>query len=201
MESSVMVQCPEFSRLTSWFSFTFNTLDQEPAKLRTHEVKKKSPSTLKRNAARKERFLQDKKTSSEKETLADSFKCDQFDHQANCKASLRNHVGKEHKVIPQLDGIDDSNLEKETSSRTEGINSKKVEVQTKIDKPKEDSKKTTSTFKFYSEINDEEREVHDRNQEEEAKASGSWCYECNDKLKNNTILKMHMETDHKSKSF
>ena len=65
----------------------------------------------------------------------------------------------------------------------------------------EDSKKTTSTFKFYSEMNDEEREVHDRNQEEEAKASGSWCYECNDIFMNNTILKMHMETDHKSKSF
>ena len=50
-------------------------------------------------------------------------------------------------------------------------------------------------------MNEEEREVHDRNQEEEAKASGSWCYECNDIFKNNTILKMHMETDHKSKSF
>ena len=30
---------------------------------------------------------------------------------------------------------------------------------------------------------------------------GSWCYGCNDIFKNNTILKMHMETDYKSKSF
>ena len=108
MESSVMVQCLEFSRLlisnqkpfqfevklASVCSFNFNTLDQESTKSRTQEVKKKSPSTLKRNAARKLRFLQDKKTSSvEKETLADSFKCDQCDHQANCKASIKKHVG------------------------------------------------------------------------------------------------------------
>ena len=75
MESSVLVQCLEFSRLlisnqkafqfevklASGFSFNFNTLDQEPTKSRTQEVRKKSPSTLKRNAARKEKFLQDKK--------------------------------------------------------------------------------------------------------------------------------------------
>ena len=52
-----------------------------------------------------------------KETLADSFKCDQCEHQANCKASLRKHVGKEQKLIPQLDGLDDSNSVKGTSSR------------------------------------------------------------------------------------
>ena len=146
MENSVLVQCLEFSRLlisnqkafqfevklASGFSFNFNTLDQEPTKSRTQEVRKKSPSTLKRNAARKERFLQDKKTSSEKEILADSFNCDQCQHQANCKASLRKHVGKEHKLIPQLDGLDDSNSVKETSSQTEDSNIKEVEVQTKL---------------------------------------------------------------------
>ena len=113
MESSVMVQCLEFSRLlisnqkafqfevklASGFYFNFNTLDQEPTKSRTQEVRKKSPSTLKRNAARKLRFLQDKKTSSEKETLADSFNCDQCEHQANCKASLRKHVGNSRRAL------------------------------------------------------------------------------------------------------
>ena len=216
MENSVLVQCLEFSRLlisnqkpfqfevklASGFSFNFNTLDQESTKSRTQEVKKKSPSTLKRNAARKLRFLQDKKTSSvEKETLPDSFKCDQCDHQANCKASLMKHVGIEHQLIPQLDGFNDSNSVKETSSKTEVSNIKQVEVRTEIDKPKEDTKKKemSSTFKFFSEMNEEEREVHDRNQEEEAKASGSWCYECKDIFKNNTVLKMHMHTVHKSK--
>ena len=39
-----------------------------------------------------------------------------------------------------------------------------VEVQTEIDKPKEDSKKKeiTSTLKFFSEMNDEERKVHEK---------------------------------------
>ena len=100
-----------------------------------------------------------------------------------------------------MDGLDDSNSVKETSSQTEDINIKEVEVQTEIDKPKEHSKKTTSTFKFFSEMNNEEREVHHRNQKEWAKDSGPWCYECNDIFLNNTILKMHMATNHKSKDF
>ena len=100
-----------------------------------------------------------------------------------------------------MDGLDDSNSVKETSSQTEDINIKEFEVQTEIDKPKEHSKKTTSTFSFFSEINDEEREVHDRNQEEGAKDFGSWCYECIDIFLNNTMLKMHMATNPKSKAF
>ena len=77
------------------------------------------------------RFFQDKKTPSVgKETLPDSFKCDQCDHQANCKASLRKYVGIEHQLIPQLDGFNDSNSVKETSSKTEGSNIKQVEVRT-----------------------------------------------------------------------
>ena len=61
-------------------------------------------------------------------------------------------------MIPQLDGFNDSNSVKETS-QTEDSNIKKVEVRTEIDKPKEDSKKKymSSTFKFFSEMNEEER--------------------------------------------
>ena len=76
--------------------------------------------------------------------------------QANCKASFRKHVRIKHQLIPQLDGFNDSNSVKETSSKTEGSNIKQVEVRTEIDKPKEDSKKKeiTSTFKFFSEMNE-----------------------------------------------
>ena len=78
-------------------------------------------------------------------------------------------------MIKRLNGFDDTISLKKTSSQNEESIIKEVEVQTEIDKPKENSKKTTSTFKLYSEMNDEEREVHDGTQEEGAKASGSWC--------------------------
>ena len=138
-ENSMLAQCLDFSRqliankeafkfdvkISSGFSFNFNNLDQEPTKSRKEEVRKKSPSTLKRNAARKLKFLEQKKTSSET-----SFKCDQCDLEVNCKVSLRKHIEKHHKVIPQLDGLEDGNSEEEKSSQTEGLNVKKVEVQT-----------------------------------------------------------------------
>ena len=91
MENSVLSQCLNFSRqlianqkpfkieikLASGFSFNFNNLNQEPPRSRNHEVKKKSPSTLKRNAARKEKFLEERMTPSvRKPTCNTSFKCD-----------------------------------------------------------------------------------------------------------------------------
>ena len=122
MEDSVLAHCLDFSRqlisnqkpfkfevkLSSGFSFNFNTLDQEVTKSRTQEVKKKSPSTLKRNAARKEKFLEEKKTSFlNKQTSETSFECNLCDHEAYCNASLRKHIGKEQKKILQLDCFDD----------------------------------------------------------------------------------------------
>ena len=40
-------------------------------------------------------------------------------------------------------------------------------------------KETIPTFKFFSEMAEEEREANEQKQEEKAKADGSWCYECN----------------------
>ena len=134
MEGSMLAQCLAFSRqmesnkksfklevkLSSGFSFNFNTLDHEESKSRTKEVKKKSPSTLRRNAARKQKFLDKKNTSSaNKELSEDSKKCDQCDYQANCKVSLRKHVGKKHLVISQIDGLEDVKPSEEKSSQTE----------------------------------------------------------------------------------
>ena len=97
-------------------------MDQEPARSMTHEVKKKSPSTVRRNMARKQKFLEDRK-----QTTKTSFKCDQCDHEANCKVSLRKHMGKDHKKIPQIDGFEDINSVDENISQNESINVKEVE--------------------------------------------------------------------------
>ena len=145
MESSVLTQCLDFSRqmesnqkpfklevkLSNGFSFNFNTLDQETSKFRTKEAKKKSPSTIRRNAARKQEFLDKKKISSVDNELSEiSLKCDQCDFKVNCKVKLRKHIEKEHKVIPQLDGVNDNNHSEERSSQTDIVKLKQAEVQT-----------------------------------------------------------------------
>ena len=150
MESSVLVQCLEFSRqmesnkksfklevkLSSGFSFNFNNLDQEDSKSRTKEVKQKSPSTLRRNAARKKKFLDKKNAvSSTKELPASSNKCDQCDYEANCKVSLRKHVGREHQEIPQIDGFDELKVSEDKSSQTIDVQVKHSEAQTETNSP------------------------------------------------------------------
>ena len=89
-------------KLSSGFTFNFNTLDKEEPKSRT-EVKKNYPSTLCRNGARKQKFLDKKNMSSGNKELSETFKCDQWEYEANCKVNLRKHIGKEHNVIQQLD--------------------------------------------------------------------------------------------------
>ena len=49
--------------------------------------------------------------SSEMETYiqeSETFQCDQCDYQVNCKVAMRKYVEKEHKVIPQIDGLEDT---------------------------------------------------------------------------------------------
>ena len=120
MENSMLTQCLDFTKtlilskntfkfhlkLSSGFDFSFeHTKDPETSHPRTKEVVKKSPSTIRRNAARKRKFLEGKnKTSSNKEqvetvvkTTEDVFNCDKCDHEANCEVSLRKHMSKNHK--------------------------------------------------------------------------------------------------------
>ena len=144
MESSVLAQCLEFSKqmdsnqktfklevkLSSGFSFNFNTLDKEEPKSRTVEVKKKSPSTLRRNADRRQKFLEKKNVYSANKELSETFKCDQCEYEVNCKVNLRKHIGRKHRVIPQLDGATDLKPSEDTSSQTDHITIKHSEVQT-----------------------------------------------------------------------
>ena len=121
MENLVLGQCLDFSRqlisnqqffkfevkLPCGFTFNLNTLDQEPTKFSSKEVKKKSPCT------KKQRFLEEKNSSVRNKISEFSFKCDQCDLEANCKVSLKKHIEREHKIIPQIDGFDDDTYEKE----------------------------------------------------------------------------------------
>ena len=93
-------------KLPCGFFFNFNTLDQEPTKSGTKEVKKKSPSTLRRNAARKQKFIEEKKKSSFTNKLSEnSISFDLCDFEADCKVKLEKLFVIKHNMIPQLDGL------------------------------------------------------------------------------------------------
>ena len=147
MDNSVLSQCLDFTKqlintrtsfkfdlkLPSGFSFSFTTTDQKPSISRKGDIKKKSPSTLRRNAKRKQKFLEQKKNqSSTNELSKESFECDQCEYQANCKVSMRKHIAKEHILIPQLDGVLEESavrISDNKESQTE-IVTKDTEVQT-----------------------------------------------------------------------
>jgi len=134
MDNSVLSQCLDFTRqmvstskffkfnlkMPTGFSFDFTTTDPEPSRSRKGEFKKKSPSTLRRNAKRKQAFSEKKTSPSIQELSDEDFKCDQCNFQANCKVSLRKHIAKDHKLIPQLDGaLEESLVTKDKESQTD----------------------------------------------------------------------------------
>ena len=81
----------------------------------------------------KRKFLNEKKKSSSNYELSEiQFKCEQCDHKANCEVSLRKHIGREHKTIPQLDGILEDETVDDKSSQTEVTHVKSAEVQTHV---------------------------------------------------------------------
>ena len=47
-------------------------------------------------------------------------------------------------------------------------------------------------------MNSSEQDCFDRSRrlDEHAKEQGSWCYECNDRCINRSVLKRHMHNDH-----
>ena len=88
--------------------------------------RKKSPSTLRRNAARKKKLLEEKKNiNSTPQPFLGALECDFCDFKARCIVALRKHTHKEHTRIPQVEVTSDkeaqskSNESKETSTQTE----------------------------------------------------------------------------------
>ena len=96
--------------LTIGSSFTFS-LDSQASKETLPTRKKKSPSTLRRNAKRKEDFVKKKSTSeSASATGLESnqnptvvgrvFQCDECDFLSKSENGLKIHKGKSHKKVP-----------------------------------------------------------------------------------------------------
>ena len=96
--------------LTIGSTFSFS-LDSREGKETLPARKKKSPSTLKRNAKRREDFLKKKSTSESASATGlesnqkpmmqrQSFQCDACDFQSKSENGLKIHKGKSHKEVP-----------------------------------------------------------------------------------------------------
>ena len=138
----------------------------------------KSPSTLRRNAIRKQKFLDKKKTDYSAKL---AFKCNLCEFEANCKVSLRKHIDKEHKLIPQLDGYQEEHCEKSHDDKESQTDSMDVAKVVKIEASKMAGKMIT---------------------ENQGIPKGIPCDKCSFKADSRTNLRKHMMNVHKtSKSF
>jgi len=122
--SSLTTQCLDFCQalvgqgkvfkfsitINSSFTFSLDTREGK-ATLPTRIPKRKSPSTLKRNAKRREDFLAKKSTSQSSAVVTDlesnqqpmkpceAFECDQCDSSFKTVNGLKIHKGKSHKEV------------------------------------------------------------------------------------------------------
>ena len=115
-DSSLATQCLDFCQalarqgkdfklsitIGSTFSFSLDTKEGK-ATLPTKIQKKKSPSTLKRNAKRREDFLAKKSTVvtgfETNQNQCEAFPCDQCDSRFKTANGLKIHKGKAHKEV------------------------------------------------------------------------------------------------------
>ena len=95
------------------YSFSLDTKIEEPTSLIRKQ--KSSPSTQRRNARRREKFLESKNStimenpkqqteSKSAEQIESSLSCNICEYSSNSKIGFNNHMKHEHKTIDQLDG-------------------------------------------------------------------------------------------------
>ena len=126
-DSSLATQCLDFCQalarqgkdfklsITIGSTFTFS-LDTKEGKATLPARKRKSPSTLKRNANRREEFLAKKSTSESSLVTAlesnqkhcEAFQCDQCNSSFKTMNGLKIHKGKSHKEASSPDKLRES---------------------------------------------------------------------------------------------
>ena len=129
-DASLTTKCLEFCQtlVTKGSAFSFSlkigssyTFSLESRKMDVPKQRKKaSPSTQRRNALRRQKFLESKEADksslspSDVETkvaeastpATENFNCDACEFIGESNISLRIHKNRMHKTIPQLDGVD-----------------------------------------------------------------------------------------------
>ena len=117
------------------FTFSLDTRRKEGS---TVAKKKASPSTVKRNARRKEEYLKRKNkpssvnTTEELEVVSDAPKCDQCNFKAASEKGLRQHQRMKHK--PSMVASSE-NSENQTSPECEILREEELKVSLNISQP------------------------------------------------------------------
>ena len=119
------------------------------------------------------------KTTVSEAVISTSFQCDKCDFISNSDHGVKVHKGTKHKET--LTPVKESREEytEETKSPVHEFN---------LDSHKEHS---DSENKYEQACLERSNRLDDH-----AKTIGSWCYECNDRCKDRSVLKRHMRNDH-----
>ena len=124
-----------FTLKTKDVDFTFSSKDRDYPSKDPEKPKKKSPSQKNRDFERRKQFLEKKlnesnftkkpleNTNGDKQVIEEKqdmqYKCNDCDYITNSKKGLHIHIGKQHKISGQLDGIDDNDLKEDTGVQTD----------------------------------------------------------------------------------
>jgi hypothetical protein len=124
-----------------------------------------------------------------------SFQCDECSFISKSDHGVKVHKGTKHRETQQPEQFRAESLDQSLTltpvkeTREEVIEETISPVrESSLDSHKEQSD-SVSTY---------EQDCLDRSKrlDDHAKAQGSWCYECNDRCSNRSVLKRHMHNDH-----
>ena len=215
-DSSLVSKCMEYTMqlanqgkgfkfslsLPSGFDFSLDYTQGETAS-KIPEKKKKSPSTLRRNSQRRKTFLDRKANDKQAEeqllhrpptSLNSKIKCDKCEEMFGDSDCMRKHTVDKHK---------ESLTCEECPFTTQSDEDLKDHIKNMHEIPQLDGKSEVNmtavnqaAVRKSEEEYERERKEYNHKREEEAKADGSWCYECKDECMNRVVLKRHMHNDH-----
>ena len=205
MDNSLVIQCMEFTKhlashgygfkfslsLPSGFNFTLDVTQEELPPSNILERKKQSPSTLKRNALRKNFFYKYKNLEKpagpqlvdiQIESEDKMIKCNQCDNRFKCNNTLEVHMREKHS---QQLTCDECNFTSKTANSMEEHILEKHRIE-QIDGNSE-------SFKTPGEI-------------EHLRRYGKidytlWCYDCDEEYCSRLGFKRHMHNEHSKTVF
>ena len=119
----------KFTLKTKDISFSFCSKDRDLPSEDAEKNKRKSPSQKNRDFKRRKHFLEKKldesnsankpseKVSADNKVIVerqdDQFKCEECEYSTSSNKGLQIHIGKQHKISGQIDGIDDIELKED----------------------------------------------------------------------------------------
>ena len=204
-DSSLVSQCMDYTKqlasqgkdfkfslsLPSGFNFSLEFIQEKMKDPNILKVKKKSPSTLRRNTQRKKEFLEKKALEKhadsknvESKSMEGKVKCVYCKEEFVTDIIMKKHIAENHLAIVTSEDSENKNNDPEDMA-------KNTQDENIIEQLDGNAEIEESDEEYY-----QKQKEYDQKLEQECKADGSWCYECSDIFKNKIVLKRHMHNDH-----